>query len=316
MCKINNMQKLLFPLCALFLLLACKSGDDSGANDTETESMEELMAGFTEIKLPFSLSDSIFQVKTNDSLALEYARFENLVKDSTILQVYQDRKPKVFPLGKFSNGEAESYLVYQIKGKPNTIMVSAVDENLEPKAGMVLLSDDEKVSATNQVNIDRNFLFYLIDHYKQKDGSTSSYSAVHAYNTAGLFMEIMNDGLKRGEKREIVNPIDSFPRTHKYAGDFGTNERNFISIRDGENEKSFRFFINMEKSAECVGEVKGEAVWITADSAFFNSTTDACAIAFKFVGNTVLINEVEGCGNRRPFECRFDASLPRMKKKK
>ena len=309
------MNKYLYLMAAVCFFIACKPGSAPGEGNGNNESLEGLVDDFPEMNLPYSVSDTLWKTKANDTASFDPVWFGKMVQDST-LSPLTNTKARVLPVGKFRNEDAETYLVYRVTGGPNSLNVVAIDENYTPKSTMQLMVEKGDAANVNQVNIDGNLMFYLIENYRRPDGSSGSYSAGYAYNTAGMFMEIMNNGLRKGEKKEIINPIDTLPETQKFSGDYGTDDRNFISVRDGVSEEEFVFFINMDKPGECSGEVKGEARWITEDSAFFSSTTDACALGFKFKGSRITISEVEGCGNQRPISCSFDATYTKKKAKK
>jgi hypothetical protein len=116
---------------------------------------------------------------------------------------------------------------------------------------------------------------------------------------------------------EVINPIDTFAKTHKLAGDFTIDKRNIVSIRDGRNDKSLTVFVHIEKdNGECIGELKGDAVLTSTTTAVYRQGGDPCVLEFDFSSNSVTIKEVEGCGSRRDLRCKFDGTFKRKKEPK
>jgi len=312
-------------LFTLFSLLAILGAGCSGKSKKKMTGDEEITARdfvefFDEVKLPITLTDSILEKKNNDSSLISNAVFKQFVPDSIIQGVYGKAEPKIYAYGRFRNKEEETYLLIKTRSsKPavNAMYVLAFSPKDSFSAGKLLLTDAKKNDEINLVGIDKGYAFTLVDQYKDA-GGINEFSEVYVYNNAGFFMMIMKNGLQKGELKEIINPIDSLPSTHKHSGNYGKNERNFITIRDGKTEKDFIFFINFDKGegSDCQSELKGEAVFVTKDSAVYHEKSDPCTLGFKFGANSVRISEQVICGNQRPTGCTFDASYTRVKEKK
>lgn len=299
---------ILFIAAALY---ACNSHQKKSMRGDEEVTMQDFVDFFDDITLPYGFTDTIFTQPLSDSSRIDYAVFTRFLPDSMLTPLYKKEKPKIYALGKFRNGDAESYLLFKAKAGLQAVYIVAIDEALRPKASYLLMANRGKAAEINTVGIDKKYTITLVDEYKKSNGEAATYSTVLAYNTAGLFMVILNDGLKRGEVMELVNPIDTFPQTQPFAGDYGQAPLNFISIRDGETDKKMTFFLNMNKGKDCVAELKGEARWVKKDSAIFDSNLDGCKVGFRFSGKSIRITEIEGCGSRRPMECSFNATYYR-----
>jgi hypothetical protein len=299
---------LLSILFVMAVAAGCGKKEKKSMKGDEEVTMQDFVDFFDDMKLPFAFTDTLLKKKGNDSLRIDNKIIEKLWGDTLFKDLYRKEKPKVYALGKFRNGEAETYLLIRTKGSQDGVFIMAADEQLVPKASMVLLASKGPAAEPNLVGIDKRYTITTVDEYKKPDGSPATYSTVYAYNTAGLFMVILSDGLKKGEEMEIINPIDTLPAKHALSGDYGADKKNFVSIRDGETTDKMRFFLHMEKSKQCVAELKGEARWVKKDLAIFDSNTDGCKVEFRFSGRTVRIAELDGCGSRRPMECNFNAS--------
>lgn len=69
-----------------------------------------------------------------------------------------------------------------------------------------------------------------------------------------------------------------------------------------------------EKSnAACIGELKGEAIMKTANTAVYQVGGDPCQLQFIFSSSAVTLKEIEGCGSRRGLNCSFDGSFAKKK---
>lgn len=302
-------------VCIMFLQ-ACKNTTKKSMKGDEEVTIVDFVEFFDDLKLPYAFTDTLLQKKISDSSRIEYKVFEQFLGDTIFKQEYKKEKPKIYALGKFKNQEAETYLLITARSSQNAAYLIALDEKLIPKASMLLLGTKGKPAEINQVSLDKRFTITLIDDYKKPNGEAASYATVYAYNNAGIFMVIMNDGLKKGEVMEFINPIDTFPQTGLHTGDYGTNKKNFISFRDTDTEKKVAFFLYMNKSTTCVAELRGDARWVSKDSAVFDSNVDGCKVGFKFKGKQVRITEIDGCGSKRPMECSFNASYTKMSSSK
>ena len=275
---------------------------------TDEVSLLEFVDFFDDLKLPLTFYDSILNKKPNDSLLIGHPVLKKYISDTVFAGVYGKEIPKVYAIGKFKNQAFETYLLLATKGSKSGLYVVALDKDNQPKASLPLLRSGKNSNTVNRITVDAKYTFTLTDEYKNSDGSHSEYNTVYAYNTAGLFMTILKDGLPEGVEMPIINPIDTMPAKGKLAGNYGANSRNFISIRDGRSPNKIMFFINFDNGKACTAELKGDALLIGKDSAVYSSNTDPCIIGFKFSPNSIRITEIKNCGNKRPMECSFNAS--------
>lgn len=302
-------------LALAILLTACGKNKKKMSGQDEVD-ISDFIEFFDKVSLPVTITDTLLNKKNNDSTLISDTIFNQFVGDTIFQPLYGKRTPKIYALGRFRNGDdAETYLLLKTAGQVNAVYALAFTPDNKYSANMILLADDKANREINRVVIDTKYTFNIVDQYKDPDGSTNEFSQVYAYNNAGLFMMILQDGLPKGELMPILNPIDTLPMENKYSGNYGKDSRNFISIRDGKTPKDFLFFINLDKGANsnCQAELKGEAVFVSKDSAVYTTKTDPCVIGFKFGAKNVRISEAVVCGNKRPADCSFNANYQRQK---
>jgi hypothetical protein len=135
------------------------------------------------------------------------------------------------------------------------------------------------------------------------------------YPSDGKFMVIMNDSNEETRKAAIINPIDSFPALNPLSWDYGSDKKNFISVRDGNSPGKLLFFLHVEKNdGSCIGELKGFMQLTGNRSAEFRQSGDPCVILFKFTDNGISFKETGSCGNHRGIKCLLDEQFPKRKK--
>jgi hypothetical protein len=105
-------------------------------------------------------------------------------------------------------------------------------------------------------------------------------------------------------------------KTHRFAGDYGKGKRNIISIRDGRAPNQLMAFVHLENQDGCSGELKGELLMTSATTAIYRQGGDPCVLQFRFSGNTIELQEEEGCGNHRGLDCAFTGTFPKKKEAK
>ena len=116
------------------------------------------------------------------------------------------------------------------------------------------------------------------------------------------------------ENADLINPIDTLPRTRKFAGDYTKGKRNIVSIRDGRTPNQAVAFVHIEKDdGECIGELKGDILFTSSTRAVYRQGGDPCVLEFSFASSSVSLKEVEGCGNHRELNCTLDGSFTKKK---
>jgi hypothetical protein len=199
-------------------------------------------------------------------------------------------------------------------GNKKAAFVYAFDKKDQFLDGMTLLRVDQLAQTQQSANMDKSYSLNSVIIRKNKDGTLSEGKEVYGLGTESRKFElIMKDALD-DKLTELINPIDTVSRKHKYAGDYGSGKLTLISIRDGRRKDLISFFIHFDKSnGACVGELKGEATIKSASTAEYRQGGDPCVLRFNFSNSSVTVKEVEGCGSHRGLRCSFDGVYPRKK---
>jgi hypothetical protein len=300
---------------SVLCFLGCKSKKASLSGDEPVE-ISDFISFFPDRDLPFSFADTTLLKKDNDSLLISPAVFTQFVPDSILTGVFGKAKPRIYPMGK--NAADDTYLFAKaVSGNKRVALVLGFDKKNNFVAALPLLVVDNTSATQQSGSMDKRYSLTKLVHRKNGDGSLSEGKDVYVLNNeAKNFTLIMTEALD-DKPTELINPIDTFSRKHKYTADYGTGKMNIFSFRDSKREDRLNFFIHFEKSSgECVGELKGEARMTSATTAEYRTGGDPCVLQFKFTNNAVVVKELEGCGSRRGLRCSFDGTYPRKKEAK
>lgn len=277
--------------------------------------MQEFVDFFPEASLPFAYSDSSLYAKSNDSLLISPDIFNEFTPDSVLAQNFGTDKPKLYAIGKFSDKEETTYLMSKaVTGKLRILLITAYNKKKEFLAALPVMKSKRDKEITAIVTIDK---LYNISKKTIKrlpnDVEITGDDVYFFSNTARKFILVMTDSL--GDEAEVINPIDTLGKKYKYAGDYGTGNRNIISVRDDLRSGRVQIFIHLEeKNSQCGGELKGEAL-ITSDNTIeYRQAGDPCILQFKFQKNSVTLQEIDGCGSRMgALDCTFNGTYPKKK---
>lgn len=282
----------------------------------ETVHVSDFIEFFQPVSLSYQLSDTILPKKEKDSLLISYKVFTQFVPDSVINKIFgKGAKPKIYAMGKAEEPNAGTYLfVKAITSDKKAVLILAFDKKQHFIAAMTALRPDANAATLQSVTLDRRYTITKTVLRKNANGSMSEGKDVYVLNAeTKSFMLIMTDALE-DKPTELINPIDTLARKNKFSADYGSGKMNLVSVRDGRKNDRIHFFIHFEKNnGNCTGELKGEAVFRTPNTAEYREDGDPCILKFIFSSGSVSLKEEEGCGSRRGLQCLFDGSFPRKK---
>ena len=311
-------SRIFFFCLALFILTGCKNKKKQSLSGEEPVEVADFIYFFHPVKLPYQVSDSIFQKKEKDSLLISYKIFTQFVPDSVLSKVYGKVQPKIYALAKAEVPKGEIYLfVKTVTNDKKVVFILGFDNKKQFTAALAALRPDNNKATMQSLVMDRKYTITKTVVLRNTDGSISEGRDVYVLNAdAKSFMLIMTDALN-DKVTELINPIDTLPVKNKLSADYANGKMNLVAVRDGRKNDRITFFIHFEKNnGECTGELKGEAILKSPTTAEYRVDGDPCVLKFIFANNSVTLKEEEGCGNRRGMNCAFDGSFTRKKKAK
>lgn len=309
------------PLLLLLLVFGCKEKKIDLSGEVPLK-FGDFISVFPKIKPPFAVSDTNI-AKVGDTTTIGYKAFIQFFPDSSVTPIIGNNKKIVIrPIGLIEK-ENENYLLVKFITKNKTIHIAVfvTDKKNKYLASKELLNNRNKDEYLHAVSINREPTFLLGQEKTGKDNNLLYTKTGWVYNTAGIFMIVINDSNEDPKKTAVINPIDTLPKKNKLSGDYVRDKKNYISLRDTKKPNVYQFFIHFEKNeGSCTGELKGELKMKDATNAEFRENGDPCVIDFTFSGNQVSLKEQGSCGNHRGIKCYFNDTFikkrePRNKKK-
>lgn len=313
------MNRWLFTLCCVLLIGACKEAKKQLSDDNASVEITDFIEFFPESKLPLQVADTTLARKSSDSLRIGNKVFGRFVPDSLLAKGFgKSAKPRLFPIGRTAVKDGETYLFLKAEqGTKKIAYVLVFDEKQQFVTGMNFLQVNGSPQAAERsyFNMDSKYTLTTLQQRSLKDGQVVYNKNVYIYNTAGVFTLILTESNDQAKaSKQLINPIDTLPGKHKWAGDYWQDKKNLVSFRDGRNPNTLQVFVHFEKDGgNCNGELKGEVKFVGKDQARFTESGSPCVIDFNFSGNTVRMKEQEGCGSYRDIKCFFDGAYTRKK---
>jgi hypothetical protein len=309
-------RKIVLFITALVLLTGCGHKKKPSMTGEDPVKVSDFIEFFHPVKLSYQLADTILPKKEKDSLLISYKVFTQFVPDSVLIKIFgKGVKPKIYALGKAEEPKAETYLfVKTVTNDKKAVLILAFDKKEQFIAAMTALRPDANAATMQSATMDRKYTITKTVLRKNANGSMSEGKDVYMLNAETKnFMLIMTDALE-DKPTELINPIDTLPRKNKFSADYGSGKMNLVSIRDGRKNDRIRFFIHFEKNnGGCTGELKGEAMFRSTNTAEYREDGDPCILKFIFSSGSVSLKEEGACGSRRGLQCLFDGSFPRKK---
>jgi hypothetical protein len=312
------MKKFLFLLLALIIITGCKRKKANLSGEDPVE-FEDFIDSYPAVQLPYQLADTALNKKENDSLLISNRIFTQFVPDSVLAGKFgKNGTTKIYPLARIEKPKDVKFIIAKVvHGEKKAAYIIALNDNNQFAGSLEFLQPDVDRSTRQISSIDKQFSINKAVFRLNKDGVTSEGREVYGYtNDPAQFSLVMTDVLDESAV-ELINPIDTLSKKNKFSGDYLTDKKNILSIRDGKKPGSFQFFVHLEKnSGDCTGEIKGDAFFSNANTAMYRAGGDPCVLQFSFTTNSVILKEIEGCGSRRDLDCSFNGNYPKKKEPK
>lgn len=306
-------------LCGL--LWACSGNEQrKGANGTaKSEAAENTHAGFSSrfaaAALPYQLTDTgLLNNKDTASLPPDY--LSPLMPDSTLVKLFDKTSNiKYTPLAKVEEKNKESYYVIKAAaGGKKAALLMVFDRKGAYGATLPFLVPDDKEDTWQTSSIDKSRTITKTVVQRRENEMAGEGKEVLAYDAAEKRFNLIMTDLLNDNPAVLVNPIDTFPKTNKLAGDYYLNKKNLVAVRDGRHPNQILVYIHTENSdGDCNGELKGEFLITSSTTAVYRQGGDPCILGLTFSGNSVSIREESGCGNYRGLDCPLSGTFTRKK---
>lgn len=304
-------------LFVLLFAVGCKDKQVDLSGETPIK-VADFMGVFKKITGNYLVADTNIN-KVSDTLTIGYKALLQFFPDSAVAPVVgNSKKVVIHPVGIIEK-DKEKYLLLNFNtGKKQTkLAVFVTDEKNRFLGSKELLNTNHNDGYLHSVSINREPTFLISKEKVGKDNAIQYSRTGWVYNSAGIFMVVINDSNEDPKKMVVINPIDTLPRKNKYSGDYVQDKKNYISIRDTHKPDVYQFFIHFEKNeGGCTGELKGEMKFRSPNTAVFTENGDPCVIDFTFSGNEITVKEQGSCGNHRGIKCYFDDTFVKKKEPK
>lgn len=298
------------------MVLGCGNSNKSKAPAEDSESTfdyEAFSEHYKTAKLPYQLSDTAL-LQNKDTARIPAAQLAPYISDSVRKKLFGNTTNiRYIPLQKIEDKNGEQYFITKAVGGSKTAALLTVFSKAHDTATTFSFLAPDNDPTTAQIStIDNAFSISRNVIQKQENGVIIEGKDVYAYNAAiNGFTLIMTDILDE-QNLELINPIDTFARRHRFAGDYVKGKRNIVSVRDGRNDRELQVFVHIEKEGgECMGELKGTLFFTSTTTAVYRQGGDPCVMEFRFTPTSVILKEDEGCGAHRDLKCVFDDTYPR-----
>lgn len=306
------MNKLVLALLTIGLLAGCGSKKKNAGKDTFT--FEDFRQLFTQAKLPYKLTPEALREKLPDSVAIPQELMKQFLVDTLGKSDFPEGTViRFYPVATI-DGAAVNYFVVKAVGKTtSTAYLCFLDKKGHYLNRLAVAKVDEKKDQ-HYFSIDSRQVVKITNETELSPGHTAVREDFFGVAEDGKTTLIMTNTSGDATASQIFNPIDTLPAKHKLSGDYLSGETSIVSIRDGEDPKSFLFFISFSKDKTgCKGELSGTGHFTGTNKGEYKDKESSCGIAFQFASGKVSIREIGGCGAYRGVRCFFEGSYSRKK---
>jgi hypothetical protein len=303
-------------VCMLLILLSIASCDNKKKDKNASKVLPaELNEKYKEVKLPFHVADSTI-TEADGKATMSLASFTQYFPDSIFNSSFgTDRNITLHPIGKIEAKTRETYFITFAKGKnKSTIYLSVYDSSKHTVTLPLVSSDNDEV--VNTASIDKKLTVVINREWTVKNDIFYNRS-IYAYNNIGVFTTVLTEtNEQRRAEATIINPLDTFPKLHKYSGDYAKGSKGQLFIRDGSTPTEYLFFVHFQSDNEeesCSGELRGKFNMTSDKLGQYSNSGDPCGMDFTFKSNEVQVKENGSCGNYRDIKCFFNDTYIKKK---
>ena len=306
------MNKLMLVVLSIGLLAGCGSKKDKKGKDALT--FEDFRQLFNTASLPYKLTPDSLKTKVADSSVITPELLKQFLTDTLAKADFPENAAiRYYPVA-YIQGAAVNYFVVKAVGKSATTAYICF---LDKKGKYLNRLAAAKIDGQNEqhyFSIDGKQVVKVTNEIQIAPGRTATREDFYGVSDNGQTTLIMTNSSGEAAAGQIFNPIDTLSAKHKLSGDYFAGESSLVSIRDGEDPKSFQFFITFSKEKTgCKGELSGYGRFTGTNKGEYKDKETDCGIAFQFASGRVSIKEIGGCGAYRGIRCFFEGSYAKKK---
>lgn len=310
-------------LAILVCLLGACSGNEP-RTETKTGKKEEattqpaLGSYFVATGLPFQLADTGL-LNNKDTSSVPAGYLAPLGQDTTVKKIFGKTSGiKYTPLAKVEEKNRETYYVVKAAaGSKKAALLVVYDKTGAYGAMLPFLVPDDNPATSQASSIDKSYTITKAIVQRKENEVQGEGKEVLSYDAKEKRFNLVMTDLLNDNPAVLVNPLDTFPKTNKLAGDYYLNKKNLVAVRDGRHPNQILVYIHTENSdGDCKGELKGEFIMTGSTTAVYRQGGDPCILGLVFAGNSVSIKEESGCGNYRGLDCPLSGTFTRKKEEK
>lgn len=302
-------------MCGVVLLAACHSAHQPSGPNRHASSFSELLALFPERQLPYQVNADSLRIAVSDSTRLLPDVVQRFFPDSIWRNSFSRAAVHIYPQAAIAydhghflvirvqqNNRAASYLCYFDR-----------KDQLHQALRLCYAAPDAEADQF-EAKIDRRGVITIDHHIHTPDQRSILRENVYALNPEGNFILVLTNANGALSLEDIYNPIDTLPAHHTFSGDYVKGDMSIVSIRDGKNKQTFRFFIHFyDPATRCGGELEGTGHFLNRTTGTYKDDNGPCAIDFHFSTSRVRIEEVGGCGAYRGIQCFFNGTYTKKR---
>lgn len=303
------MYKYAMLILGLLFLVSCgtKEKDINVEEDIDTG---DFIAAFSERPLPVLFTQQGLEQKEKDSFYIKPSVISRFVPDSIFKKKLGSiKQAKFYRKGRYKAEDTKETYLFLVaeKQEKKQVYVLCFDNEEQYSAGMMLVEKTNDPSLGMEGSMDKRLTIIRNSSRVTKDGKSFYNKSAYVYNTEGLFTLILTESNEPVEEKEVFNPIDTLPRKNPLSRNYVQDKRNFVSVRDGGKKGKLFFFIHIEKQdGNCTGRLRGDMTEVKPRVYHYNNADDHCIIEFNFSGKSLMVKELEACGNHRGVKCSFN----------
>ena len=307
------MNRLLALLLTVGILAGCGSGNKHTSGGRPV-TFDDFKALFPEQQPPYRLmADSLLQ-KQPDSLALQRDVLKQFLTDTLAgADSTKTRHLKYFPLAYVAGSTLQYFVIRAVDRSSTVAYICFTDKKGKYLNRMLAASKDANSPEQMSFTLDNKYVIKTSTE-KPVGSNTALKEDFYMANANGALTLIMTNTNGPTTPGQIFNPIDTLAHKHKFSGDYTSGDMNIISIRDGQDAKTFLFFITFSKdNGNCKGELSGTGHFTGSSKGEYKDKETSCGISFQFTAGRVSIREIGGCGAYRGIKCFFEGGYAKKK---